>query len=140
MMNKIRIFYSLLWSSLSTAIICLIASMIESAGDRVWAILFLPAIVLVVFLHAILLGLPCFLLLARCSLIRWWTLTLAGFLAGSVPGSLVILIRQTEISSSEIPSVVTGVLAMGLIGALNGALFWVVWRHLGRNANPELKL
>src|SRR5215217_6117119 len=90
-----------------------------------------------------LLGLPATLIGWRFRLIRWWTCVIAGFFLSSIPGGLFLWSTYSRGSSAAngIQYWINGaptragliqyfiiVLITGLLGALGGFSFWLVWR------------
>ena len=98
--------------------------------------------------HVTLLGVPAVLLLLRTDWLRWWSATTAGFIAGGLP---IAILTWTHAGGSENGMVllIGGVpilegwqryyggvfLFFGALGALGGATFWFVRRHLMRSNN-----
>lgn len=72
-------------------------------------------------LHALLLGLPLFLVLARRPPIRWWTAAAAGFAVGAIPAGLLFLSGDEAGLGALVPAAITG--ALGMVG---GLAFWAV--------------
>jgi hypothetical protein len=99
--------------------------------------------------HVLLLGLPAFLIMRFLDRIQWWTATLAGFVLACLPiGIWSWPLRHAALGSSSshssggktihtmIDGVVTkdgwleylyGCLFFGLLGAMGGISFWLVW-------------
>jgi hypothetical protein len=96
-------------------------------GMRTWWSIILPAVLLVAFGHALLLGLPCVLLLLRGGRFRLWTLALTGFLVGSIPSAIGVLLRNPQVVLSEPKDTLLAILGLGLIGLLGGVTFFWVW-------------
>ena len=107
------------------------------------------------FLYVIVLGVPAFLLLRWRRAIRWWSSIAAGFVLGSVPAAIALWPggnaspgNMSSYSDGEkiIYTMVDGVTTragwvryaevtamIGLLGALGGLAFWLVWWSLRSN-------
>jgi hypothetical protein len=100
-------------------------------------------------LWVVLFGLPTFLLLKHCGLVRWWSATVSGFLLGAAPMALISWPykpssgsgysawdghKMVEYVVNGVPThagwvqYVLGSGGMGLMGAASAVMFWVVWR------------
>lgn len=99
-------------------------------------------------------GLPAILIGWRLGLIRWWTCIAAGFFLSSIPGGLYLwestTNARTTSSANGIQYWINGapttagliqylgsVLVMGLMGALGGFSFWLIWKFFSRYGTPE---
>lgn len=99
-------------------------------------------------LWVVLLGLPTFYILKRHGLVRWSTAMISGFLLGGVPMALMSWPYRSGINYDSnawdghriITYVVQGVptsagwvqyiyrsCGVGLLGAVSGVTFWIVW-------------
>jgi hypothetical protein len=92
------------------------------------------------------LGFPIILIGWRLGLIRWWTCVVVGFFLSSFPGGLFLWNTYSKTTSSANGIVPTSagwiqfanlVLIMGLLGAIGGFSFWLVWRWLSRLESPK---
>jgi hypothetical protein len=98
-------------------------------------------------------GIPAILIGWRLRLIRWWTCVIVGFFLSSVPGGLFLFSAKSNSTSSAngiqfwihgVPTIagmieyLISVMIMGLMGALGGFSFWLVWRFFSRYGASEL--
>ncbi|WP_144409189.1 hypothetical protein [Pseudoxanthomonas suwonensis] len=115
--------------------------------------------VLVTFLHALLLGLPAFLLLRRFGWLSARTLSVAGFVAGALlvgmagwpwrggaPGSSYSTSwhgRFVEMQRDGVPTLygwlswLESVAVFGLVGIASALAFWYGWRYFQRQADAR---
>ena len=85
-------------------------------------------------LHVLILGLPFYVWLARRGLVRWWSLTAAGFVAGAVPlGGLMCLLGGRMNLSGALQF---GAM-MGGLGAASAFAGWAVGRLTGSRGVAE---
>jgi hypothetical protein len=97
-------------------------------------------------------GFPAALIGWRLKLIRRWTCVIVGFFLGSVPGGLFLWNTYSNGSSAAngvqywingIPTTagliqfLILVLTIGLLGALGGLSFWLVWQLFDRYSAPK---
>lgn len=68
--------------------------------------------------HVLFLGLPLFLALTRLHLVRWWTLTAGGFIAGYLPTAFLAWLVSSKADT----------LSMGGLGAVGALAAWLVIR------------
>jgi ABC-type tungstate transport system substrate-binding protein len=80
-----------------------------------WMELTLIVGVQIALLHAVLVGLPAYLLLSRRGRVRWWHAGLGGALIGGVPLGLFFISGGVE-----------SALVLGLAGLVGGLVFWAV--------------
>jgi len=125
--EKKLIFPAFAASVVVPATIYMVIVTILDDGMRTWWSIILPAVLLVAFGHALLLGLPCVLLLLRGGRFRLWTLALTGFLVGSIPSAIGVLLRNPQVVLSEPKDTLLAILGLGLIGLLGGVTFFWVW-------------
>lgn len=92
----------------------------------------------VAFLHAILLGLPAYLLTQKLNIAKWWAGLVGGFLIGAGPwtilawigyGSLTMAYQHGDLKLSPI---------IGVIGMVSGFTAWLTW-HLLRPRMPAAR-
>jgi hypothetical protein len=117
---------------------------------------FAVPVVLVTAAHAVVLGVPAFLLLWYLKRINWFSTTIAGFVLGCIPvGVFAWPLRYASPGSSSahwsgghmVQTMVNGVPTFagwlswarlvgffGLLGACGGLAFWFVWRSHANNS------
>ena len=101
--------------------------------------------------HVLILGIPLVLLLSWRNCLRWWSITIAGAMAGAVPvGILIWPLRNAGSHSGSVEDgVVTmidgvptfagwldfgeAVLSCAGLGAVGAVAFWITRRHLMRS-------
>jgi hypothetical protein len=107
------------------------------------------AALVVSFIHAILLGLPAVSLLRKLDKMRWWSVTLVGFIVGCVPttlimwplwhkggfsywdGTKIVITRENGIPTlAGWTEYMQSVLIVAAIGAISGFVFWFVLRRI----------
>ncbi|MBC5765829.1 hypothetical protein [Ramlibacter albus] len=69
---------------------------------------------------AVLIGVPSYFALRRLNLVKWWSATVFGALAGAVVRGVATIPADPE------PAVL---LRFALLGAAAGFLFWLIWRQ-----------
>ena len=126
---KIRTFFALVASAVFPAILYMLASMAYDADFRGWALMIFPFVLLVTFSHSIFLGLPSILLLLRLKLVRWWSLSIVGFFVGILPSSVILFFRGASVLKDGIVPIIEGIVGVGVVGALGGVSFWIVWKY-----------
>ncbi|HXP03339.1 MAG TPA: hypothetical protein VN808_04400 [Stellaceae bacterium] len=116
-----------------------------------WAVTFIVALA-----HAVVLGLPAYLLLRWRGWTRWWTSLVCGFAIGSVPFAIYFSPFDNAASFSQagdkvlIENGVTtlagwidfaeSVGGLGLLGMAGGIAAWLTWYGLGRVfARPRMR-
>ena len=105
--------------------------------------------------HAVVLGLPLFLLFRTKGWVNFYSSTISGFVIGAIPGGVVSWpSRYTgpgSFSSVDgVPTMIDGVptlagwmnyvellLVLGSLGALSGLVFWLVLQFAGRKPNSD---
>ncbi|RYY43805.1 MAG: hypothetical protein EOP59_07320 [Sphingomonadales bacterium] len=77
-------------------------------------------------LHALLLGLPAYLLLSRRWRFRWWHGLVGGALVAALPiGSMIVWSELAAHSNAaDIAGIARVLLYLGLCGAVGGFVFW----------------
>jgi len=117
---------------------------IAGAGYITLVALFMGFAALIVSsLYIIFLGLPASIIGWWLRLIRWWSCIIIGFILGGFPLALLELSRGegSYTTVGNVPLKIDGVLThegwidlaqkvglMGLLGAIGGFAFWLVWR------------
>ena len=74
--------------------------------------------------HALVLGLPSYLLLRRWWRLRWWSAALGGFVVAVVPAGLLGVLAANDISLTAVRELA----GFGLFGLAGGLAFWAVLR------------
>jgi hypothetical protein len=74
--------------------------------------------------HALILGLPVYLLLRRRWTLRWWSAALGGFAVAVVPAGLL----SSAPGSGMSLTVLRELAELGLLGLAGGVAFWIVLR------------
>ena len=104
-----------------------------------------PPAFAVALAHAVVLGLPAFLILRRRGLTRWWISLASGFAVGALPYAVLSLPWEAParelVAAHIVPpfawthyaAVTSG---LGLLGAACGFAAWLVWRRAGRVRTP----
>ncbi len=77
---------------------------------------------------ALVIGLPCFIALRKFGLVRWWSSTVSGFLAGTLA---LIAIDPSAASSRPNDFAI-----WGGIGGLSAFVFWLIWLFGQRRLSP----
>lgn len=105
-----------------------------------------PPAFIVALVHAVILGLPAYLIARRLGLIRWWVSLPGGFVVGALPYAVLALpwhAPPPELVAAHIvpPFTWQHYLAvaggLGFLGMAGGIAAWLVWRWLGgRPAGP----
>jgi len=107
-----------------------------------------PVAFIVALAHAVMLGLPAYLLLRWMRLTRWWVSLAGGFAIGALPYAIYFSPLREISSHSEVGRYVlvdNGVTtlvgwiyygatagALGLLGAAGGLGAWLTWYWMGR--------
>jgi len=85
---------------------------------------------------ALVLAMPLGLIIYYLNLARWWTAVLGGLLIGtSVPFITNRGMTTALLLYGHLPIITEVILVPAALGALSGAVFWVLWK---RNAGPPL--
>lgn len=123
-------------------------------------LLFIALVAFIVSLsHVVLLGFPGLLLLSKMRQLRGWSICLLGFLAGCLPVGLWAWPLKSSLRGASdshwdgekmvssmvngIPTLVgwlnyvEGVMLMGVLGAISGLAFWIVWNTSGSSNHGE---
>jgi hypothetical protein len=121
----------------------ILQNLAEAALITVTTVLFLggPA-AFGVGISFVIFGIPAAILGWRLGRISSRTSILAGFLIGCLPYLLILPFDQSfgpnyPSTTQEILRVAGGTLFMGVLGAFEGFLFWLVWRFLSRRNVPK---
>jgi hypothetical protein len=114
----------------------------EVAGITSTSVLYLGgAATLCAGLQFVVFGIPTAILGWRLGRITGRSSIIAGFLIGCLPYLLILPFDQSfgpnyPSTSQEILRVAGETLVMGVLGAFEGFLFWLVWRFLSRRSVP----
>jgi hypothetical protein len=102
-----------------------------------WPIGFVAALV-----HAVVLGLPAYLLARRLGWTRWWASLIGGFAVGSLPYAVLALPwgapPPPDLVEAHVIAPFSWVryggvaLGLGVLGMAGGFSAWCTWRRLGR--------
>jgi hypothetical protein len=109
--------------------------------------------------YVIVLGVPVYLLLRWRKALRWWSAVCAGFVLGGVPSAVSLWpggnagpgnMNSHSEAGKVVYTMVDGVTTregwqqyaevvgtMGLLGAVSGLAFWLVWRSMRSNKTME---
>jgi hypothetical protein len=74
-------------------------------------------------------GFPAYLLGRRLKLINWWSVTVIGSLAGAII-AVILVGMPVGLSSVNLEPLLLPYGLFGVIGAISGFAFWVVWRRV----------
>jgi hypothetical protein len=124
-----RILISVIAASIIPAIIFTTVSMLFDSGFRGWVIMIFPFVLLVTFAHSVLLGFPLFIFLRRFNILRWWSLTLGGFVIGVLPSLAFALFRQVDLFKDGSLSFIQGIGGVGVLGIVGALSFWFIWNY-----------
>lgn len=120
---------ALLAASLVPALgFCFFSSAVD-AGFRGWMIVIAPFVLALTMAHAVLLGLPAFLLLRSLKMLRGWTMVMAGMAIGVIPSLIVSSIRGTQVMDGLAPDDFLGICVLALLGGIGGLSFWLVFQR-----------
>jgi hypothetical protein len=74
-------------------------------------------------------GLPTFIAFSRLGIVRWWSTSIAGFVAGAIV-LIIIDPRGLNVVAEK------GIWLWGGTGALSALVFWLVWKR-GQDYRPD---
>ena len=100
---------------------------IESAAS-LWWLAFAGALA-----HAVILGLPAYLVLRALGWTRWWVSPICGFAIGCLPSAFYFTPFEDGVSTlAGWIDFIEGVGKIGLLGMAGGIAAWLTWYWLGR--------
>ena len=98
-----------------------------SGGGFLWVMTFIVALA-----HALVLGLPIFLLLRWLRRLPWWASLVGGFLVGSMPYAIVSF-PSVQGTADAWRVYAETVAFLGGLGMAGGFAAWLVWYWIGRD-------